>query len=329
MGSGLRGRVCRAAGAALVGFLLVQEPAAGRVSFLTHGLVGYWKLDETADPSTGSFPADSSGNGNHGQYVVRQSTLQPDTATKAPLTFANVASLQFAQADPATTSFSRVIVPDSPTMSVTGSFSIAAWIRPVDGIEQHGILEKWDTDSVGNLINGFFLRLNSSEQVSWNIFGPAGSTGSGVSPSPVALGAWTHVALVHDASLGQGILYVGGSAPSGAVAVSAPPGDGSQDARLGSDYGQNVFNGHLDDVRLYNRALTPTEVASLAAGDDLDGASPPPPPPPPPPSAPDTRDAANGNDSLNDRCGCTVGPGPGWGWALSLAGLLLLSARRR
>ena len=79
---------------------------------------------------------------------------------------------------------------------------------------------------------------------------------SGPSASPV--GSWTHVALTYDGS--QLRLFVNGvqvasAAASGAIQASSSP------LWIGGNqpYGE-YFNGLIDDVRVYNRALTQAEI---------------------------------------------------------------------
>ena len=88
-------------------------------------------------------------------------------------------------------------------------------------------------------------------------------------PSASPVGSWTHVALTYDGS--QLLLYVNGvqvasRAASGAIQSSTSPlwiG--------GNQYGEN-FTGLIDDVRVYNRALTPAEIQTDMAT-PLGGAS--------------------------------------------------------
>ena len=77
-------------------------------------------------------------------------------------------------------------------------------------------------------------------------------------PSASPVGAWTHVALTYNGS--QLRLYVNGvqvasGAASGAIQSSTSP------LWIGGNqpYGE-YFKGLIDDVRVYNRALTPAEI---------------------------------------------------------------------
>jgi hypothetical protein len=45
-----------------------------------------------------------------------------------------------------------------------------------------------------------------------------------------------------------------------------PPTDGAQQLQIGKDYGANAFNGNIDEVRIYNRALTQPELQILHDG---------------------------------------------------------------
>jgi len=79
-------------------------------------------------------------------------------------------------------------------------------------------------------------------------------------------GQWHHLAGTYDAGTNTAMLYY-----DGAFAASADAGTivsaGTEPARIGTGTVVNdgIFNGLVDDVRIYNRALSASEVKSLAA----------------------------------------------------------------
>ena len=80
-----------------------------------------------------------------------------------------------------------------------------------------------------------------------------------------AVGEWYHVAGTHDGTTMR--LYVDGvEIGSRAVSGTVATGTGVQ-----INSGNERFDGLLDDVRVYDRALSPCEIALLAAGDAADG----------------------------------------------------------
>lgn len=77
---------------------------------------------------------------------------------------------------------------------------------------------------------------------------------------------WTHVAAVYDGRvmrLFKDGKEVGSMAKKGEIAVDASAGVwiGDNPPKAGS----RPFQGLMDDVRIYRRALTPAEIAALAA----------------------------------------------------------------
>jgi hypothetical protein len=84
------------------------------------------------------------------------------------------------------------------------------------------------------------------------------------SGSPLTIGAWTHVAMVHDGT--KDIIYVNGlkaneKSSTGALDPTTKP------FGIGFDPIDNnyFFNGSLDEVQVYNVALTEIEIAALYA----------------------------------------------------------------
>ena len=76
-------------------------------------------------------------------------------------------------------------------------------------------------------------------------------------PAALPVNTWTHVAASYDGT--QIRLYINGTQ----VAVTAASGTYEQNTKplwIGANtYGEN-FRGRLDDIRIYNRALTATEI---------------------------------------------------------------------
>ncbi len=84
------------------------------------------------------------------------------------------------------------------------------------------------------------------------------------SGTPLSLGVWTHVVMTHDGI--NDIIYMNGDSVNGRPA----PGDLDPTLRsLGIGYNSvgngNFFNGSLDEVQIYNMALTAQQVADLYA----------------------------------------------------------------
>src|SRR6185503_16526973 len=98
-------------------------------------------------------------------------------------------------------------------------------------------------------------------------------------PSAIAINTWTYLAQTYDGTMLR--LYVNGTqvatlAATGLIETNTSP------LWIGgnSPYGE-YFQGRIDNVRIYNRALSAAELQS-----DMNtavGSAPPPPPPPPPP----------------------------------------------
>jgi hypothetical protein len=80
--------------------------------------------------------------------------------------------------------------------------------------------------------------------------------------APLPLGEWSHLAGVYDGVSLR--IYVNGK-PVGNKRCPKPPSAGRGPLVIGaSPNGSNRFEGMIDDVEVYNRALTETEVAAIA-----------------------------------------------------------------
>lgn len=89
---------------------------------------------------------------------------------------------------------------------------------------------------------------------------------------PLQANTWHHVAVTYDAATTTMMLYKNGVLVS--TNTNVPPVANGNIVRLGSfDNGANLFSGALDEVRIWNRVLTPCEIENnknteLATGQD-------------------------------------------------------------
>jgi hypothetical protein len=78
---------------------------------------------------------------------------------------------------------------------------------------------------------------------------------------------WYHVAVTFESGLVS--IYINGSLDnSGNIELTALPNRGSRVLRFGDDQpgGQEYFNGSIDDIRIYKRALSESEIQQLYFG---------------------------------------------------------------
>lgn len=153
------------------------------------------------------------------------------------------------------------------------SFSVSAWVR------LDGSLDNWWRTAVsqdGNSVCAFCLQYQADSR-RWIFVMPQQDS---TSPSKWAfvksleeptLGAWTHLTGVFDAETKQVRLYVNGIPQGTALATS--PWNAAGELRIGQGKAQNAFGnnwlGAIDDVRMFDRALTEAEVRGEVRRDNV------------------------------------------------------------
>lgn len=198
-------------------------------------LVAHWKLDETS----GTSAADSSGNGNTG--TVTGTTTWTSAVLNNGFQFNGSTKIQ------ATGMFSN-----------PKNLSVAAWAN----------LTAADTSGseIISLGDHFYIRLDEGGVTKAAMY--TGSAWQTVSVSTTFAGiGWHHFAAVFDDDSNTFKLYVDGVVAASATnnnSISyAGLGANTVIGRNGNSSTSNDFTGVIDDVRVYNYALTATEVAQL------------------------------------------------------------------
>jgi len=220
----------------------LREPEPGFVDALpgiTDGLVGYYPLDE----GTGTIALDLSGNGHDG-------TLPASGATWIPLGFTSGGI----HIDGAKGSDITLGTWD-PTEG-TGQLSLAFWINWAQSgnVNQSLISKRSGAWNVDNSLFGLRLRNNNN---SFRFHRPGATITTADDVLTPFVGEWAHVATTFDGTTAT--LYLNGEeVGSGAFSFGNAT---TAEMRIGS-YNSNspCFNGDVDEVRIYNRALTQAEL---------------------------------------------------------------------
>jgi hypothetical protein len=231
----------------------LEDNAAG-------GEVGHWTFH---GKDLAANVADVSGNGNNGRLINFTATTTVPGPLGQALNFTVGASSQ------------HVIVNDATNLRITDDITIAAWVRRTNPTHAAGILAKTNniTDDftftlcgagAANICNG------TDNGLEFEYTGAGGSTkisrgsqGAGA-PGLITDSKWHHVAVTR--ARGTFNFYIDG------VLVYTPAVEATAFQSTASNvYLGNVntnivstqIDGSLDDVRLYNRALSATEIKRL------------------------------------------------------------------
>ena len=209
------------------------------------GLVGYWPVDEASTPS-----ADFSGQNSDADW---NGNVAQNTTDVAPVSFSNPGALDFDNAD-------DYLQVDTPTIP-TGDFTYAAWIYPATTNDEMIYMY---SDGSGN--NEFFVRVfNGNIEAFLDNAQRVISSGA-----PISTNTWYHVALTRSGSSLTIYIdgFVNGTGTYGTALSAGCPLLMGIDIDSGCIPNDNEFNGTMDEFRIYNRALTQTEVQALANGDE-------------------------------------------------------------
>ncbi|MBI4449270.1 LamG domain-containing protein [Candidatus Woesearchaeota archaeon] len=222
---------------------LNASPCIGNLSC---GLVSHWSGDNDSKDSTGN---------NHGSLI---------SAGYGPGIIGSAFALNGVNA--------YVDIPPAPTLGPgTNGFSYGLWINPASHKLQY-IFSNFKGRGEGYLIrmlqSGVVQALNGNADCTNN----DGSSSTTVPP----INNWSHIFVTHTpGTQGTRVLYINGKAAATDqttycasnehIRFGFPTNDAWQHYTVstGGKYEWHYFHGSLDDIRFYNRQLTPEEVATL------------------------------------------------------------------
>ena len=152
-----------------------------------------------------------------------------------------------------------ISIPDSDSLDITDTITLSTWIYRNDNRTNAGLLTKGSINVLGvyelAVYEGrFYFRLNGYDLNLPSI-------------SSIPVGVWTHVAGTYDGSTAK--IYINGVLDN-SQPYSTPIQTNDLPLNLGF-YGNpsRYFNGAMDEVQIFNRALTEFEIRAIYLADDL------------------------------------------------------------
>ena len=210
--------------------------ADGVVYRRKHNAVAHWHFDE----GNGTAAHDVDG-GNHG-------TLGDGDAAKSP-TWSFGCGLLFDGVD------DLVKVPDSDALDLVGDkLTIAAWVNRSSAGSGY-IVKKVDAS------NGYRLWITATGTLQFEVL-LSGTTKTVTSTTTLPVNEWKHITARYDGT--ELRVFIDGTIESATTAATGSLAATTEALWLGYyDVTNHHLHGHLDDVSIYDRALSDSEIADL------------------------------------------------------------------
>ncbi len=218
---------------------------------LSSGLVGWWTFDGKDINWATNRATDKSGNGNTGT-ITNMSTTTSGVAGKVGQ------GLRFDGSD------DYVNMGDKFNYSnATDSYSFSVWIKTtISG--RRGILARGRSGAVHIPYSLHIASDNTVEVFAWNQDGNIAEFQL-FSATQINDNRWHQISFVHNGASDRR-LYVDGSledSETNTLSTSLTGSDAFEIGRYNNMSNDTYFSGSIDDVRIYNRALSATEITQL------------------------------------------------------------------
>jgi len=152
-----------------------------------------------------------------------------------------------------------ISLPSSAMAAGRSEVTLSMWINPDEWVSSNTIYDEYAETEYWQFTirEDEFMTRDSST-------GTTGSRGNDLTMPSVSTGSWHHLAVVYSVSAGKKeIWYDGAIADTSGTSIDTLTSD-RDGVRIGYPCDGEYYDGLMDDVRLYGRALTSTEIAYLA-----------------------------------------------------------------
>ncbi len=235
------------------GFLAFDEPFFARFT----RLIGEWRFDEGLWSGVAGEVIDSSTNGHNGQ-AQPAAPAGPTTAATNSALAGNPGTCNYGEFDGVD---DYLTIADDNQLDISRELTITAWINP-DTISNVFILRKG--------LN-YGLRLFNNARIVWEYNNASAVSRTLTSTSKISAlntsgprgNGWHHIAVVYSFAAGTQTIYINGVADASS-AFSEQIQINANDLFIASQDGSSrFFDGQIDEVRIYNSALTASDIQTI------------------------------------------------------------------
>lgn len=211
-------------------------------SSLVRGLVLYYNMDN----EVGNEVEDLSGRGNDG--ALSEGSWCPGQGVSG-------GACRF----DGTGTYVKALA--NTTLNVSTQFTLSAWFNTSIAVPHQPIME-WSQALLG-VKPGVHMWINVPTWGSGaNVMQQGGEYHFAGFPDGISLGTWHHLVVTYDITTGQAVSYLDGTR-KGLYSIGAFVPETRYDLYIGHRPYSSSFSGLIDEVRIYNRALSESEVDLL------------------------------------------------------------------
>ena len=149
-------------------------------------------------------------------------------------------------------------VPYNSVLNVTGSYTVSAWVYATTLSGSSGTQTIWDNNP--STSNGDIILQFNNNTLAFGFYNTGGTATLVTTTATYSAGTWYHVVGVYNQSTPLLSIYVNGALAVSGAPSGTPHGNTNADTIGESSWGGQYFGGTIDDVRLYNVALSSAQV---------------------------------------------------------------------
>ena len=233
---------------------LILSPCAAQAQNLVDGLLNYWSFEDNAEDTASDFAGSAGTTDNDGTITGDVIFVAGQTGFGQAGSFPGGAGNRIVVPDPTG--------PDTNDIDRSGAdLTISLWTQLTNrNTGWQALIAHGENSDYRVAVN----RSNNPVQLAYAGGGGDIISGNTIGPGPAGDGLWHHVVVITEGT--ETRLYLDGELEATGTADGIAPSDNPQDAlHIGGnpEVAGREWNGLIDDMGMWNRALTEDEITTI------------------------------------------------------------------
>ena len=145
------------------------------------------------------------------------------------------------------------------SLDIGNEMTISAWVY----LNVNNTFQR--VASIGEFDEGWIFGISNSGKIDFTLFA-GGAVKAVYGDTTLSTSTWYHIAGTYSKTDEEVLIYLDGESDRAAYALASNVADNGDSFKIGKSKDGSFFNGNIDEVSIYSKALSPTDIKRIKMG---------------------------------------------------------------